>query len=125
MRTFLKCTTAVVIALLLTCINLLAHPSDSAGERITLRVDGLSCPFCAYGLEKKLKSLKGVSNLNIKVNDGVVTLDVKSGVKLTEDHLKKAVKDAGFTLRNIKRESLTASTKVEKTKSKDLHDGKR
>lgn len=71
------------------------------GEKITVRVDGLSCPFCAYGLEKKLKSLNGVEKLEIKINDGLVILFLKEDAKLTEAAIKKKVKEAGFTPREI------------------------
>ncbi len=104
-----KSITGVLTGLLIT--TALASSSNPGGERITLRVDGLSCPFCAYGLEKNLKSLEGVSNLDIKVNDGLAAFDVKAGVTITDEQLKKAVSDAGFTLRNIKRESLAEQSK--------------
>ena len=32
----------------------------AAGTEYQLRVDGLACPFCAYGIEKKLKKTEGV-----------------------------------------------------------------
>ncbi len=71
------------------------------GEKITIRVDGLSCPFCAYGLEKKLKSLQGVEKIEIKVNDGVVFLYLKKDAEIAESVLRKKVKEAGFTPREI------------------------
>ncbi|MBI3004460.1 MAG: copper ion binding protein [Ignavibacteriales bacterium] len=111
MRQGLKSITGVLTGLFMITAATLASSSNPAGERITLRVDGLSCPFCAYGLEKNVKSLDGVSNLDIKVNDGIATFDVKSGVMITDDQLKKVVKDAGFTLRDIKRESLAEKPK--------------
>lgn len=107
----LKSITGVLTGLLMITAAALASSSHPGGERITLRVDGLSCPFCAYGLEKNIKSLGGVSNLDIKVNDGIATFDVKSGVTITDGQLKKVVQDAGFTLRDIKRESLAQSSK--------------
>ena len=29
-------------------------------DEFTVQVDGLGCPFCAYGLEKKFKEFKGI-----------------------------------------------------------------
>jgi len=69
---------------------------------IQIRVDGLSCAFCAYGLEKKLKKVDGASNLHIDLNAGIVTLEVPTDKKPTEESLKKVVTDAGFTPRKIK-----------------------
>lgn len=69
---------------------------------IQIRVDGLSCPFCAYGLEKKLKKVDGAANLHIELEDGLVSLDVPMDKKPTEASLKKVVTNAGFTPREIK-----------------------
>ena len=69
---------------------------------IQIRVDGLSCPFCAYGLEKKLKKVDGAANLHIDLEEGIVSLDVPSDKKPSEDDLRKVVTDAGFTPRKIK-----------------------
>ena len=111
MRTLLKSITFALAGLLLATSAVIAQSAKTEAEYVSLRVDGLSCPFCAYGLEKNLKSLEGVSNLDIKVNDGIATFDVKSGVTITDDQFKKVVKDAGFTLRDIKRESMAQSPK--------------
>ena len=86
-----------------------ANKPIKTGERIILQVDGLSCPFCAYGLEKKLKALPGVSKLDIRINEGIAILEIESGQTLGDEQLKKAVKDAGFTLRHIKREPIMQS----------------
>ncbi|MFQ5825520.1 MAG: heavy-metal-associated domain-containing protein, partial [bacterium] len=98
----------ILTAFLLACTFLInstyaGEQSKNAvkGEKITVRVNGLSCPFCAYGLEKKLKSLNGVAKLEIKINDGLVNLFLKEGAKLTEAEIQKKVKEAGFTPREI------------------------
>ncbi|MCZ6677304.1 MAG: hypothetical protein O7E52_08645 [Candidatus Poribacteria bacterium] len=41
----------------------LTPTSHAQLRQIQLRVDGLACPFCAYGLEKNVKALKGVKKL--------------------------------------------------------------
>ena len=39
-------------------------PSVFSGvEEVTVQVDGLSCPFCAYNIEKRVRRLKGVKEL--------------------------------------------------------------
>ncbi len=73
----------------------------SAGTQYDLRVDGLSCPFCAYGIEKKLKKTKGVDAVEIDLEQGVVVVNTEEGVKLSEAQFKQLVKDAGFTLRSM------------------------
>ncbi len=90
------------VALLLTGVILLwSSMALAAGTQYDLRVDGLSCPFCAYGIEKKLKKTKGVDSVEIDLERGVVVVKAGEDVKLTEPQFKQLVKDAGFTLRSI------------------------
>ena len=70
-------------------------------EEVGIRVDGLSCPFCAYGLEKKLKKIDGVNDVIINIDKGVATLKGKKGESIVVEGLKDAVADAGFTPRQI------------------------
>lgn len=90
------------VAQLLTGIMLLwSSMALAAGTQYDLRVDGLSCPFCAYGIEKKLRKTKGVDSVEIDLEQGVVVVKAGEGVKLTEGQFKQLVKDAGFTLRSM------------------------
>ena len=70
-------------------------------QKVTVRVDGLACPFCAYGLEKKLKKIESVDKLEIKINEGIVMLYFKEGAKIDKDVITKKVKEAGFTPREL------------------------
>lgn len=63
----------------------------------------MTCPFCAYGLEKKLGELKSVDELIIRVSDGVVLIRLKEGMTLADDDLSRAVERAGFSLREVER----------------------
>lgn len=71
------------------------------GKLVKVRVDGLSCPFCAYGLEKKLKKIDGVEKLEIKINEGVVYLHYRENAAVDTVLLAQKVKEAGFTPRQI------------------------
>ena len=72
------------------------------GKDIVMKVDGLACAFCAYGLEKKLKKLKGVENVDISLNKGIVILKIKEGVEINPEVLRRLVKEAGFVLKEVK-----------------------
>lgn len=63
-----------------------------------LSVDGLACPFCAYGIEKSLSRVEGVSGTRIDIHTGTVTVTMSDGAALTEEVARAAVKAAGFTL---------------------------
>jgi copper chaperone CopZ len=72
-------------------------------RRYNLRVDGVACPYCAYGVEKKIKALDGVNkeSVEIKINEGLVLFEADTDVPIGEDTLKELINDAGFTLRNL------------------------
>lgn len=72
-------------------------------KQINLQVDGLSCPFCAYGLEKKLKAIDGVQKTDIKLNSGQVNLYVRPAAKIDSLTLKKKISEAGFTLKSYEK----------------------
>lgn len=78
--------------------------SASAGGpvKVTARVAGLSCPFCAYGIEKKIKRIEGVEDIRVDIKNGTVTVIYKDKKFFTRERLNKAVIDAGFTLGMIK-----------------------
>lgn len=78
----------------------------AAGTQYDLRVDGLSCPFCAYGIEKKLKKTAGVKSVDVDLERGVVTVKTGEGATLTEPQLKRLVKEAGFTLKSLSEKPL-------------------
>jgi mercuric ion binding protein len=70
----------------------------AAGPSYRLEVAGLACPFCAYGIEKKLGALDGVERVETNLEDGTVVVTMKDGAVLDEATAKQAVEDAGFTL---------------------------
>lgn len=75
-----------------------ADPPD-----IAMQVDGMTCPFCSFGLEKKLLALAATDSVDIKLSEGVVHVFLKPGEKLSDAELRKAVKDAGFSAGKIER----------------------
>lgn len=87
---------AVALSLVLVSTGILAAPPT-----YRLHVDGLACPFCAYGIEKKLAALPGVQGLETRIKDGTVIVTMKDGVALDEASARQAVKAAGFSLRKF------------------------
>lgn len=77
--------------------------AEDTGEKITIKVEGLYCPFCAYGLEKQLKKLEGFKKVEINLKHGVAELQTHPGVTVTDAAIQQAVEDAGFDSASIKR----------------------
>ncbi|MBI2166936.1 MAG: heavy-metal-associated domain-containing protein [Candidatus Omnitrophica bacterium] len=70
-------------------------------EEVKLEVDGLACPFCAYGLEKKLKKVPGTSAYEIDMKRGEAFVRSEKKTALNFASFENAVREAGFTLRGI------------------------
>ncbi len=64
-------------------------------------VDGLSCPFCTYGIEKKFSKVKGVEKIDVDLKTGSTIITMAAGTTLDETTARKAVEAAGFTLRDF------------------------
>ena len=66
-------------------------------DHFTVQVDGLGCPFCAYGLEKKFKELKGIKHVAIDMETGVMNFDYPADRALTAAQVETQVDKAGYT----------------------------
>lgn len=89
--------------MLLALFAPLAATADDGGSVYTLRVDGLACPFCAYGIEKELQAVPGVEQVETNIKDGVVVVTMQKSADLDESTAREAVGNAGFTLRGFDR----------------------
>ena len=82
---------------------ILAAPFGAAQvKKVTVEVDGLSCPFCAYGLEKRLSKVEGIQDVKIFVDEGRAELEAKQDGPVDLEEVEPAVRKAGFTPRIIK-----------------------
>ena len=88
---------------LLTLALLFSVGVSAAPAQYELRVDGLACPFCAYGIEKKLNAAEGVEDIFIDINAGTVTVTMAESASMSEAAAAQIVKDAGFTLAGFKK----------------------
>jgi len=85
---------------LLAVAFMLSVAASAASNHYTLGVDGLACPFCAFGIEKRLNKVDGVTGVEVDVASSTVKVTLQEGRRLTEDQAREAVKEAGFTLRS-------------------------
>lgn len=70
--------------------------------RADLRVDGLTCPFCAFGIEKKLRAVDGVEEVDVLLDEGEVRLRLAAQNEATVSAFEKAVEAAGFGLAGLR-----------------------
>ncbi len=86
-----------------TTQELLVPSEVLTGASVRLKVDGMVCPFCAYGLEKRLGEIASIDAVLIRISDGLVQIRTKEDQELTDEALKDAVKKSGFSLTEIER----------------------
>lgn len=79
-----------------------SSPVAAEIEGLQLQVDGLSCPFCALGLDKRLKQRAGLEGIQVHLKQGVTEAALPQGHGLDVGKLRRAVQEAGFTLRSVK-----------------------
>jgi len=94
-----KILKGIALAVALTFMS--ATSAFANSHQYKLYVDGLACPFCAYGVEKQVGSLDNVESLDILIDEGIVAVTMTEGKQLDEATAKQAVSDAGFTLRKF------------------------
>ena len=89
--------------LFIATLMMLSFMAQAADQRYELHVDGMACPYCAYGIEKKIKALDGVdtSSVEIKLNDGLVIFEADTPEPMDQASLKALINDSGFTLRQF------------------------
>ena len=97
----------------LVILTILTHGSTLFAQedfqKIIIKVEGLYCPFCAYGLEKHLKALDGFKAVQINIKEGTAEVEFQPGTQISKKAILQAVEDAGFDLDGI--EWITAGPK--------------
>jgi len=87
-----------VLAVLLLSFTSLA--SAAPPKRVTAHVEGMACPFCAFNIEKRIKTLKQVpdeANYQASVDEGAVSFDWKADASVDKEAIREQIKKAGFT----------------------------
>lgn len=78
-------------------------PSGEEGNDMaakTLSIDGMMCEHCVQHVTEALEGVRGVKNVHVSLEDKSATLD--AGLLVSDDKLKKAVADAGYTVTAIR-----------------------
>ncbi len=89
----------------------LRHPLP--GRWFTNSVNGLACPYCAYGIEKTFEKTGKTATIEVQIASGFVVLHMKPGRTFTPKRLKQLVANAGFTLKGVQEASGSNSTSGE------------
>jgi copper chaperone CopZ len=84
-------------------VILLALTASSTAATIEMTVNGLVCAFCAQGIEKKLKKFPATTEVVVNLEQRLVVVALKDGKDISDEDLRKALQDAGYTVKAIVR----------------------
>ncbi|NNF18401.1 MAG: copper chaperone [Flavobacteriaceae bacterium] len=87
----------ILAILMIALAGLTTAQAQEGMDQFQVQVDGLGCPFCAYGLEKKFKEFKGIKNVAIDIETGDFTFSYPAEKALSLDAVEKQVEKAGYT----------------------------
>ena len=62
----------------------------------------MTCPFCAFGIEKKLRAVPGVSEVTIFLDEGRIQLAFLPENDAVPDDIEGAIEKAGFKLSTLR-----------------------
>lgn len=96
----------VFIALLMNNLSFANEASEISkvnSSYFEIRADGLACPYCAYGIEKKFMAIEGVKEIDVDLKKGLVKVNGTASLKFEEKQLKTLFTDSGFTFRSMKK----------------------
>jgi mercuric ion binding protein len=77
-------------------------PAIAAETQYTLRVDGITCPFCISTSEKALKEIDGVKGVTSDLKEGTITVCADAEkAPLTDEKLTELFLEKGFTYKGM------------------------
>ncbi len=91
-------------ALMLMGLFLLSGPVLATPQEVLeIEVAGMTCAFCAYGVEKNLGKLPGVDQAQVSLEAKKARVVMKAGETPDETVIREIIRDAGFTPRESSR----------------------
>lgn len=88
---------ALVFAVLFFGQTTVKAQSKADHVYIKIEVNGMACPYCAYGMEKELKKVSGVDDVKIQLKEGLAYIATLKKQKPLKENLALIVTNAGFT----------------------------
>lgn len=82
------------------------HAADTTiAPDVTIKVNGLVCDFCAQAINKVFRKQEAVNDVEVNLDDGLITVDLKDGQDIDDETLTGMVTDAGYNVTEITRDA--------------------
>ena len=83
--------------------SLLLWSAFAEAETIEMNVNGLVCAFCAQGIEKQLRKFPATADVLVSLEQKLVAVELKDGLDIPDTELRRALTNAGYTVKAIQR----------------------
>jgi copper chaperone CopZ len=99
--------------------NLSTAQANEGQEDIRIFVKGMVCSFCVQGVEKQFKDQESVENIEVDLEDSLVSIWLKEGQELSDKTIGSLINDSGYDVEGIERfiNKDNSSSKDESTKN--------
>lgn len=75
---------------------------------VLVKIKGMTCGFCIFGVKKRLKGLPGVESVSVDLKSGMARLILKPEARVTAEQIRQAVKKAGYEAVEVRGETPVA-----------------
>jgi len=93
----MKLVPRVLISLLLLAV------ASAQAATIEMTVNGLVCGFCAQGIAKQLRKFPATADVIVSLEHKLVAVALKDGQDIPDTELRRALTNAGYTVKAIQR----------------------
>ncbi|MES1944486.1 heavy metal transport/detoxification domain-containing protein [Salinisphaera sp. PC39] len=83
-----------LVSLLL--VALASTPAAASLRQVQHEIRGMDCAPCAYGMQKSLRKLDGVEDVQVSLNDAMGTLTLAPGNEVTFEQIRDVIRKGGF-----------------------------
>ena len=77
--------------------------ASAQATTIEMNVNGLVCAFCAQGIEKQLRKFPATADVIVSLEKKLVALALKDDLDIPDAELRRALTNAGYTVKSIER----------------------
>ena len=86
-------------------LNQINSQENENNEILYISINGLVCDFCARSIEKLFKKKSAVKNININLEEMLVTIFLKKGETINNQIINQIIMDSGYEVKKIRREN--------------------
>ncbi len=109
----MKLNSRIFLALLLGGVG-----TSAQSATIEMQVNGLVCAFCAQGIEKQLRKFPATADVVVSLEQKLVALALKDGQDIPDAELRRALTNAGYSVKGIERTETPIAEVRERLKAK-------